>query len=235
MPYNTLMTVTIPAAAIPAQGGYELTNNITWSFTTEKAPIVPIAVSTYSPAIGATGVASNAPVKVTLNNNVNTNAAPNFTNNVTVNGTVVPVTASGTGITVSHAAFVPSTTYTVLIKKEAVTGLAADITWSFTSAAINVSNYFPTSGSQGVSVNENLRIVFNYPINTYGEPDFSGITISGSTVENVTYDRNIITIKHSEFDVNSYHTVTIPAGTIQGYNQAIEWSFLVSSVIDSCD
>ncbi|MDR1810687.1 MAG: T9SS type A sorting domain-containing protein, partial [Prevotella sp.] len=50
LPYNKLITVTIPKTAIPAQNGFELKEDIVWSFTTEEDPTA-IQAATVQPTV----------------------------------------------------------------------------------------------------------------------------------------------------------------------------------------
>ncbi|MDR0811773.1 MAG: Ig-like domain-containing protein [Paludibacter sp.] len=76
-----------------------------------------------------------------------------------------------------------------------------------------------------VATNEDVKIRFVLDINTLGEPDLRGITISGAMGVAAAYSGNTITITHRELAPNTSYTVTIPAGTVKGYNTDIVWTF----------
>ncbi len=111
-------------------------------FTTSSAP-APLSLTATTPASGATGVSSGAAVSATFNNTLDatTITASTFTlknaSNTQVSGSI---TVSGNTATLTpSSALAASTTYTATlttgIKDVNGSALAADFTWSFTTAA----------------------------------------------------------------------------------------------------
>jgi hypothetical protein len=122
--------VTIPAGAVT---GHD--EAVSWRFRTVPATI-SLASEAFSPANNAIGVALNAPITVTFDRNPDFNANPDFSG-LSVGSESGDVftnaTFTGTTVTINHEDFAYQTLYTVTIPKEAITGLAADVTWSFTT------------------------------------------------------------------------------------------------------
>jgi len=224
---ETEHTVTIPAGTID---GYD--EIITWSFTTGEAPLV-IEVLSKTPAVGATDVALDANIVVTFSQDVDfANGFAGIT--ITYAGGTVAVTNATIAtryLTISHAGFDYETTYTVTIPAGTIDGYDEIITWSFTTGeaplVIEVLSKTPAVGATDVALDANIVVTFNQDVDFAN--GFAGITITyaGGTVAvtNATIATGYLTISHAGFDYETAYTVTIPAGTIDGYDEIITWSF----------
>jgi hypothetical protein len=130
--------------------GNALAANVTWSFTTAAADTTPPTVIGQSPAPNATGVATGTTVTATFSENldpttVNTNTVQlRGPNNTLVAATVSYNATNHVATLTPSAALAASTSYTATlvggatdprIKDVAGNALAANVTWSFTTAA----------------------------------------------------------------------------------------------------
>jgi hypothetical protein len=228
--------LTIPKGTIA-----DLDNEYVLSFTTQVKPIQLVSTS---PADEATGVAINAPLKVNLDTYPEINAAANFsgvtvkttTGGAAVAGVSVSYDApNGASLTIAHANFAFSTSYTVTVPKASIYGLTDEIVWSFTTRAatpLTVKTYSPANGATNVFLNEQASVTFDKSPSINAEPVLSGITIKDATnvaVANISAISNPlsnkISINHATLERGKTYTVTIPAGAIPGYTPAITWSF----------
>ena len=96
--------------------------------TITVVPPPPVEVVSTLPANDATGVALNAELSVTFNQNVAGSLAE-----ITINGTAATGTISGNKLTIAHKNFDYETVYTVVIPKGAINYYNEVITWSFTT------------------------------------------------------------------------------------------------------
>jgi hypothetical protein len=232
LPYNKLITVTIPKTAIPAQGGYELKNDIVWSF---KTAVFPLEVTDKTPAANSIDVEVNSPVKVKFNNVVNINGAPNL-NGVTISGAMgVTASYSDSAVIIAHADFLPDTAYTVTIPAGAIKGINSDISWTFNTgnATILIDSVSPENGATNVAVNTPITVSFSRNPYINAEPDWSlvtvkdasnklvdGILISGAGISGNTYN-----IFHATLAAKTVYTVTIPKEAVTGMKADYSWTF----------
>jgi len=107
------------------------------------------------------------------------------------------------------------------------------ITGLFTKYAspIDVMSLVPANNELNVALNAAVKVVFNQDV-TAG--NLSGITIT-PTVSGVsaTISGNILTIAHADFNKETQYTVTVPAGAVNGYNQAITWKFTTGKGVNT--
>jgi hypothetical protein len=238
LPYNKVITVTIPKTAILAQDGYSLHEDIVWSFTTEKFVLV---ASEKTPAQDATNIPVNAAVTLKLNNAVNINGTPNLgaINISEIMG--VSATFNNDLITISHNDFAPNTKYTVTVPKEAVTGLTEDIVWSFTTGytPINILEVTPANGATNIAVNAEVSIKLNGNPYENAAPNWNLVTIknaAGNPISSVTVNGagisgNIYSISHATFASNTVYTVTIPKEALVGLAEDYTWSFTSETLL----
>jgi len=91
-------------------------------------------------------------------------------------------------------------------------------------APIRITSTTPINNMRDVELNQDIIVKFNRDV-TY--TDLSAITISPAVeniVRNFTDNRTLV-ISHDGFEYATTHTVTIPAGTIDGLNETFSWSF----------
>lgn len=138
--YNTQYTATVTTGASAASGAM-LAGNVSWNFTTQKAPVPTI--TTTAPVSGATNVAVNSAVTVTFGTAMNASTITSSTFTVTpqggsaLAGTVTYDAATMTATFAPAASLNYSTQYTAAITTGAQTtnggALSANFTWSFTT------------------------------------------------------------------------------------------------------
>ena len=88
------------------------------------------------------------------------------------------------------------------------------------------TNFLPTQNATGVALNTEVSVTFSENITAN---NLSGITISGVTAT-PSVSGNKLLIAHADFNPHTTYTVNIPANAINGYNQAITWSFTTGTV-----
>ncbi|MGA7884298.1 MAG: Ig-like domain-containing protein [Acidobacteriaceae bacterium] len=151
--YATQYTATITTGAT-ASNGAALASAVTWQFTTEAAPTPPTVTGT-TPASSAVGVAVNAAVTATFSEAMNASSisTASFTlktqAGTSVNGSVSYDAATQMATFTPSANLSSGATYTATLTT-AVTNstgqpLAANYTWSFTTAGYPVTVDFGTT------------------------------------------------------------------------------------------
>jgi O-glycosyl hydrolase len=141
--YSTQYTATI-TTGVQNTAGTALAANYTWTFTTSP---VPPKVTAVTPASAATGVAVSTTLTATFSQSMNASTinSSNFTLTATggasVTGTVTFVSSTSVATFTPSASLAFNTQYTATITtgvtNAAGTPLAANYSWSFTTAASN--------------------------------------------------------------------------------------------------
>ena len=136
-----------------------------WSFTTGPAP----AVTSETPASGATGVAVSSPITATFNEAVQSSTIGFTLKNSS--GTAVAASlaynsSTYTATLTPSAALASGTVYTASVsgaKDTAGDPMSGPVTWSFTTVAIvpTVTSETPASGATGVATNTSVTATFN--------------------------------------------------------------------------
>jgi hypothetical protein len=98
------------------------------------------------------------------------------------------------------------------------------------SVPLEIIHLFPPAGATNISVTEEIKVVFN---NLISLEENAAASIKNSADQEVagvkiSAERNIVTIAHDPLAPETVYTVTLPAGTVTGYVQAISWSFTTS-------
>jgi hypothetical protein len=236
LPYNKTFTVTIPKTAIPAQGGFELKEDIVWSFSTAAAILEKTG---QTPAAGTT-VSADAAVTVTFNKPINANGAPTLSR-ISISGAMsVSASFSGNVIRIAHADFAPNSTYTVKIPAGTISGYNQNIEWSFSTGNIPiiVDSVSPRDNAVNVKRDTVIAVTFNKSVYINGtDPDWSKIsfveTLSGTAVNNVFVNGagisgNSYVIFHELLKPNTKYTVTIPTTAVTGLT-SYSWSFTTNA------
>jgi methionine-rich copper-binding protein CopC len=178
---NTTFTATLtPSSALAAGTTYSATvsgakdtagdpmsGTVSWSFTTAPAP----AVSSETPAAGATGVATNTTVSATFNlallasSVTGSNFVLKSSSGSTVAATISYNSTTDTATLAPSGLLSNSTTYTATISGvESLLGilLPSAFSWSFTTGpAPTVTSETPASGATGVAITSALTATFN--------------------------------------------------------------------------
>ena len=179
--------------------------------------------------VGALAVALDAEIKATFNHDLATFSTPNLSNVVISGATGVSASFVDSVITIAHDNFAYDTQYTVTIPAGSIVGYDDAIVWTFTTRKppMEVISVTPANGAAGVlevALNADVKITFNQPVTTFGTPSWIFAMINGGYVFG-SYVDNVITLPHNDFAYDTQYTVTISAGTITGYNEAISWTF----------
>jgi hypothetical protein len=146
---STTYTATLTGGSngIKDVAGNPLAANVAWSFTTGVADTTPPTVNSTTPANNATGIATSTTVSAVFSEALNAATVTNTTFTLAAGATAVTATvaynsANNTATLTPSAALAPSTIYTATltggssgIKDLAGNALAANFTWSFTTAA----------------------------------------------------------------------------------------------------
>jgi LmbE family N-acetylglucosaminyl deacetylase len=141
---STTYTATLVGGGVTDLAGNALAADYSWSFTTGAPDTTPPTVASVVPAAGATGVGVSTAVSATFSEAIAPSSVT--TGNFVLrdgNGTAVAASVSASGSTATlqpSASLSPSTTYTATLVGGGVTdlagnALAADYSWSFTTAA----------------------------------------------------------------------------------------------------
>jgi len=177
--YSTTYMATVTTAVSDLSSNH-LAANRSWSFTTGPAPdTVPPTVSSTAPVTGATEVPVSSPVTATFSEAMKATTITTANFQLKQGATTVPgtVTLNGSG---SSATFRPNTalaggavytaTVTTGVQDASGNAMAADHTWSFTTAAAadttppSVSSVAPAGGATGVAVNASVTVHFSEAI-----------------------------------------------------------------------
>ncbi|WGV27942.1 DUF4082 domain-containing protein [Halotia branconii] len=147
---STTYTATIKGGTtgVKDQAGNALAANYIWSFTTASADTTPPTVSSTTPSNGATGVSNGISITATFNEAMDSATVNSSTfelrgaNNALVSANVTYNTANRTVTLVPSSSLAAATTYTATVKggtsgvkDQAGNALAANYSWSFTTAA----------------------------------------------------------------------------------------------------
>jgi subtilisin family serine protease len=166
-PTKLLTTATTYTATV--SGATDVNGNVmvpvSWSFTTEATP----AVTSESPAPGATGVPLGTTVTATFNKSVVSSSIAFTLKNAAGNSVSATLTYNDTthGATLTPSApLAPNATYTATVsaaKDASGNSLAAAVTWSFTTGASGpvVIGKTPAAGATNVPINTTITATFN--------------------------------------------------------------------------
>jgi methionine-rich copper-binding protein CopC len=232
--YGTKYTATVSGAKDPA--GDLMSGSTSWSFTTD--PLQP-AVSSHTPASGATGVALTAAPSATFNEPVQsgtisftlTNAA-----GTAVAGAVSYNSATNTATFTPTAALAANTIYTATVsgaKDAAGDPMNGSTSWSFTSdpPPPTVTSHTPSSNATAVAVTSTPSVTFSEAVQS-GTISFTlvsngGTSVAGSLAYNSTTNTETFT------PTSALANGTIYTATVSGAKDAagdlmagsMTWSF----------
>lgn len=208
---NAEHTVTIPAGTIK-----DYPEAISWSFTAE-AP----KVASFLPVEDVNNVQPSAEVTVTFNGVVGAADLSGIT--ITPDPGNVSASLAGKVLTIAHDNFAYGTKYTVTVPAGAIKDYAETISWSFSTVKVEPTLLTPVNNAANVAINANVAATFT--VNISGS-DLSGITITPDPGNvSASIKDKVLTIAHNDFAYETDYTVTIPAATIDGCAEAIEWTF----------
>jgi hypothetical protein len=232
---NTLYTVVIPAGAI---AGYD--EAITWSFTS----FVTLAPVAYIPESGSQGVFLGTEISIEFNktnffvlgyNPGEITITP--TDGEPLSGVTYATTPTSKKLVISHTAPLrPNTEYTINVPDNAVPNYAGISDWTFTTeSAPEITGFTPEDGAENVSVSNTVEVTFN---KTIALGNIEGIEINDTAPRSVTLQssgegltQNKLRLVHDAFTQATEYTVTIPAGSVVGYDRDTTWSFTTVPVL----
>lgn len=89
-----------------------------------------------------------------------------------------------------------------------------------------IASISPSDNAQDLALNVDVSVNFNKVISLLDAKDVSLTDDKGNDflLETSAVGASLV-IRHQDFEMGSTYTATIPAGTIDGYNQAITWTF----------
>jgi hypothetical protein len=205
--------------------------------TTAAADTTPPTVTSVSPTSGATGVSTGTSITATFSEAMNSSTISSSTFELrNSSSTLVPATVSynATSRTVTLTPSSPvtaSATYTATVKggisgvkDSAGNALAANFTWSFTTAAVDttpptVTSVSPTSGATGVSTGTSVTATFSEAMNsstisssTFELRNSSSTLVSGTVSYNAT-SRTVTLTPSSPLTASATYTATVKGGT----------------------
>jgi hypothetical protein len=224
------VTYTVRLSGIAAQDGTALAT-VSWSFTTAGAPVPPTIVSR-TPAPGATGVATAAPVVIGFSRGMASSTLT--TSTVTLSGpsgrvgaTVAYDGSSKTATLSPSSPLASNTTYTASVDAsvQAADGvpLGTTSTWSFTTTnAPEVRSTTPADGATGVSMTVTPTIQMSMALDAATvtttnvklvRPDASLVPLT-VTYNSSTY--KITLTPSSPFDYSGKFTIRLETGITAG-------------------
>ena len=238
--YSTTYTATISAAQ--SSSGVPMTAPVTWSFTT-TALTLP-AITSEAPAPTASGVAVSSPVTATFNEAVQSSTISfTLTNSagIPMAGTVAYNSSTKIATFNPSAALAYGTVYTATVsgaKDTAGDSMAAPVTWSFTTDAVQptVSSHTPASGATGVAVSSPVTAIFNEAVQsgtiTFTLTPGGGPAVMGSVSYNSATDTATFTPSASLASNTTYTASIAGAKDTAGdpMSGPITWTFTTEPV-----
>ena len=236
--YNTTYTATISGAQ--SASSVSMTAPFSWSFTTDAAPP---AVTSETPASGATCVAVSTTATATFNEAVQAGMI-SFTlensSGSSVAATVTYNSSNNTATLTPSAALANSTTYTATVSgatDSAGDPMTSAVSWSFTTAAAVapvVTSETPASGATNIVVATAPTATFNEAVQA-GTISFTLKSSSGTVAGSASYNSttNVTTFTPSlALAYNTTYTATISgAESTSGVTMTapFSWSFTTAA------
>lgn len=248
---NTVFTGTVTTAVADIAGNTMVANYI-WSFTTAAtADVTAPTILSIVPAMNASSIAVSTKASATFSETMDATSISSSTFTLKQGSASVPgiVTYSGTTASFTPSvALAGSTVYTATITTGAkdLSGnpLAANYTWSFTTAVPSdvtpptIISVTPANNGTSVSLNSNAKAVFSEPINASTITAATFTMKQGTTVVagSVAYSGTTATFTPSAaLAGNLIYTCTISTGVkdITGNSMALtySWSFTTASSV----
>jgi len=247
--YSTQYTAAITTGAQDSAGTALAANN-TWSFTTSAAPVPP-TVTAVTPASAATGVAVATTVTAAFSQPMNSSTITSSTFTLTgpggsVAGTVTYATTGSVATFAPSASLAYSTQYTATIttgaQDSAGTALAANYSWTFTTAAAapTVIAVTPASAATGVAVSTAVTATFSQAMNssTITSSTFTltgpGGSVAGTFAYGVTGSVAAFT-PSANLAFSTQYTATITTGAQSSAGTALaanySWTFTTAAAL----
>ena len=205
---------------------YSGTNAHVWDIDDVSIRVLPVRVASRTPEINEQHVSPNTVVTVVFNQPVTAVTTPitGIVFNPPVDGVLATI-EDGHTLTITHDGFDFNQTYSVTIPLETITDFNEIISWSFTTHTeeISVVAKNPENGTTNVAIDADIVVTFNQPV-AVGNLNLIQIQPSVANVQAEIVGRDLV-ISHGGFAFGETYTVTLPVGTIAGFNEAVSWSF----------
>ena len=215
-------TVKIEAGAI-----YGLAADVEWSFNVNNTAT---SITARTPDVEDIDVELDAKVEVTFNVSIEGSSFKGITIESDAGEMDLNFSLDETGmiLRITHDDFAYDTKYTVTIPKEAINGLLSDQKWTFTTCPeppLELIMLTPLNNETDVEWTVQVVVTFNKGITTGDISDKNYFAPYVAVKEvGITSNKLIITT-YDDFEPDQTYTVTIPAGTVKGYDEVITWSF----------
>jgi hypothetical protein len=235
-PLNVATTYTATVSGAKDNSGNVMTTT-SWSFTTEAAP----AVTSQTPASGATNVVTTSTVQAVFNKAVQSSTI-SFTlkdaANNPVAGTVAYTATTNTATFTPNALLIVSTTYVATVSgaKDTSGNTMATATWSFTTeAAPAVTSTTPAAGATNVAVSSTVKAVFNKSVVassiSFGLKDAAGTTVTATLAyDNTTFTATLTPA--AALAASTTYTATVSGAKDASGNvmtSPVSWSFTTAA------
>ena len=238
---STTYTVTVSGAKDPTGNTMTAT---TWSFTTLTPDVTPPAITSTTPANSATNVSTGTAISAVFSEAIQSGTAvvtfKDAAQNIIAGTTSYNAGAQTVTFTPSSA-LAGSTTYTVTVTgaKDASNNTMSPASWSFTTAAVDVTAptitaTSPSSGASNVPVNSAITATFSEDVQANSivitVKDSSQNTVAGTT----TYDAATKTAKFtpsSSLLGSTGYTVTVSGAKDASNNVMSAASFSFTTAV----
>ena len=119
--------------------------------------------------------------------------------------------------------FIANTNYYFNLKAENAAGLISEVVSKvfFIVEKLEIISRTPTINAENVALDAEVSVLFNQNITP---ANLNNITVNSNTVTASVSGGKLI-INHNTFAYETSYTVNVPVGTIDGYNEVIEWTF----------
>jgi hypothetical protein len=217
---------------IPADSFADLRDDIEWSFATiEALQLVEVVPSIDANNVLVTNTISalfNHPVTLLDANLVSVQTAAAET--VSINVSVVD-----NSVLIEHEGLQADTFYSVEIGIGAIADFAEAISWEFqTMESLQVVMIKPSSDATEVNPEGDCFVVFSKTI-TAGNLSLVSLTDNDNNSIPVTpsINGNKLLIGSPTLEVNKSYTISVPMGSVYGYEHNILWSFATPVVVEN--
>jgi hypothetical protein len=205
----------------------------TYNFTTEAGPVV----TSYSPGIGSTNIATDANIILTFDKNIRAGVGT-IRLEVGTGGTSIVesydvsssnrLTFGSNTLTIDPTSnLTVATNYYVVVPNGAIAGYTGVSTYNFTTVSFALSSISPTNGATNVGVNTNITLTFtNTPTRGTGTIELRSGSVDGGLIENFNAaSSGNISVVGNDWILNPTNTITtntivylvIPSTAIQNY------------------
>ena len=214
----TSTTYTATISGVTDTSGHTMASPFSWSFTTDPAP----AVTTCTPASGATGVATSSTVTAAFNEAVQASTIK-FTlansSGTTVTTTVAYNSSTNTATLTPSAALANSTTYTATVSGVQDTAgdpMASPYAWTFTTAASTSTGTL--ASTEPLLYQSNLQYVgaFQVPDGQFGPDQYSTFEYGGSCIAFNPANNSLFMVGHP--DGQEIAEISIPSSIVNSSN-----------------